>query len=49
MNERVRLIGGRLLIKSQPMRGTEILAEVPLRSSVSRPRAKTVAAGGRES
>ena len=49
MNERVRLIGGRLLIKSQPMRGTEILAEVPLRSSVSRPRAKTVAVGGRES
>jgi PAS domain S-box-containing protein len=49
MSERVHLIGGRFLIKSQPMRGTEILAEVPLRSSVNRPRAKTVAAGGRES
>jgi PAS domain S-box-containing protein len=49
MSERVRLIGGRFLIKSQPMRGTEILAEVPLCSSVNRPRAKTVAAGGRES
>jgi PAS domain S-box-containing protein len=30
MHERIRLVGGRLLIRSEPMRGTQILAEVPL-------------------
>jgi PAS domain S-box-containing protein len=30
MNERLRLVGGKLLVKSEPKRGTEILAEVPL-------------------
>jgi PAS domain S-box-containing protein len=30
MRERLRLVGGRLAIHSAPMRGTEILAEVPL-------------------
>ncbi len=32
MHERIRLVGGRLLIKSEPMRGTEILAEAPLQA-----------------
>ena len=30
MRERLRLVGGKLSIQSAPMRGTEILAEVPL-------------------
>jgi signal transduction histidine kinase len=30
MTERLRLVGGRLSIKSELMRGTEILAEVPV-------------------
>jgi signal transduction histidine kinase len=30
MTERLRLVGGRLSIKSELMRGTEILAEVPM-------------------
>jgi signal transduction histidine kinase len=30
MRERLRLVGGRLSVKSVPMRGTEIFAEVPL-------------------
>ena len=46
MTERLRLVEGRLSISSKVMRGTEILAEVPLSSSVNRPRVKTVAAGG---
>jgi signal transduction histidine kinase len=46
MTERLRLVAGRLSIRSEVMRGTEILAEVPLSSSVNRPRVKTVAAGG---
>jgi PAS domain S-box-containing protein len=33
MRERLRLIGGRLSVKSGPMRGTEIFAEVPLTST----------------
>jgi PAS domain S-box-containing protein len=49
MNERLRLVGGRLSIRSELMRGTEILAEVPLPASVNRPRPKTVTAGGKES
>jgi signal transduction histidine kinase len=49
MTERLRLVGGRFSIRSEPMRGTEILAEVPLSSSVNRLRVKTVAAGGTQS
>ena len=30
MTERLRLVGGKLLVKSERMHGTEILAEVPL-------------------
>jgi PAS domain S-box-containing protein len=33
MNERLRLVGGELLIESQPARGTTILARAPLRPS----------------
>jgi PAS domain S-box-containing protein len=33
MRERLRLVGGRLSVQSAPMRGTEILAEVPLPES----------------
>jgi signal transduction histidine kinase len=30
MSERLRLVGGRLVVKSRPNLGTEVLAEVPL-------------------
>jgi signal transduction histidine kinase len=30
MRERLRLVGGRLSVKSELLRGTEILAEVPV-------------------
>jgi signal transduction histidine kinase len=30
MRERLRLVGGRLSVRSEPMRGTEVLAEIPL-------------------
>jgi PAS domain S-box-containing protein len=30
MRERIRLVGGRLLVKSEPMRGTEIFVEIPV-------------------
>jgi PAS domain S-box-containing protein len=33
MHERIRLVGGRLLVTSELMRGTEILVEVPLHAS----------------
>jgi len=33
MRERLRLVGGRLVVKSEPEHGTEILAEVPLSAS----------------
>jgi signal transduction histidine kinase len=49
MTERLRLVGGRLSIRSELMRGTEILAEVPLSSSVNRLQVKTATAGGRQS
>jgi len=32
MRERLRLVGGRLSVKSGPMTGTEVFAEVPLAS-----------------
>ena len=46
MRERLRLIGGRLSVQSAPMRGTEILAEVPLSASADEPRVKLMTAGG---
>jgi PAS domain S-box-containing protein len=49
MTERLRIVGGRLSIKSELMRGTEILAEIPLSASANEPRAKTQAVGGLES
>jgi PAS domain S-box-containing protein len=49
MTERLRLVGGRLSIRSELMRGTEILAEVPLFSSVKRLLVKTATVGGRQS
>jgi len=33
MRERLRLVGGRLSVRSELMRGTEILAEIPLPSA----------------
>jgi PAS domain S-box-containing protein len=45
MQERVRLVGGRLLVRSAPMHGTEILAEVPLEAAVSEPKVRAAAAG----
>jgi PAS domain S-box-containing protein len=35
MQERIRLIGGRFLLRSGPRQGTEILVEVPLHSSTN--------------
>ncbi len=46
MRERLRLVGGRLSVQSAPMRGTEILAEVPLAVSADEPRVKLMTAGG---
>jgi PAS domain S-box-containing protein len=46
MRERLRLVGGRLSVQSTPMRGTEILAEVPLSVSAHEPDARTTTAGG---
>lgn len=45
MMERLRLVGGRLLIRPELNRGTEILAEVPLSVKSNEPRARTLAAG----
>ena len=49
MTERLRLVEGQLSIRSELMRGTEILAEVPLSSSVNLLQVKTATAGGRQS
>jgi PAS domain S-box-containing protein len=46
MRERLRLVGGRLSVQSAPMRGTEILAEVPVAVSADEPRVKLMTAGG---
>ena len=35
IRERLRLVGGKLSVRSAPMRGTEILAQVPLRISMN--------------
>jgi len=46
MRERLRLVGGRLSVQSAPMRGTEIIADVPLAASANGARVNVVAAGG---
>ena len=48
MSERLRLVGGKLSIKSQVSRGTELVAEVPLPVAIH-DLVKTVSAGGMES
>ncbi len=45
MSERLRLVGGRLSVDSEPGRGTEIIAEVPLPASVGETRQMSHAAG----
>jgi PAS domain S-box-containing protein len=49
MTERLRLVGGRLVVKSQLMRGTTILAEVPICAFPTEGQVRTIAAGGTES
>jgi PAS domain S-box-containing protein len=46
MTERLRLVGGRLWVKSVPNLGTEITGEVPLAVRVEEPRRSVAAAGG---
>jgi PAS domain S-box-containing protein len=45
MRERLRIVGGRLSVKSEVQRGTEIHAEVPLSASANEARVGTYAAG----
>jgi PAS domain S-box-containing protein len=45
MRERLRLVGGTLVVKSEPERGTEILAEVPLAASEKKDQARIKSAG----
>jgi PAS domain S-box-containing protein len=45
MSERLRLVGGRLLVKSETGRGTEILAEAPVALPMAEVKVKTHAAG----
>jgi signal transduction histidine kinase len=45
MTERLRLVGGKLTIHSEPMRGTEILADVPLLAIAGEGHTKALAAG----
>jgi PAS domain S-box-containing protein len=47
MRERLRLVGGRLSVRSAPMRGTEILAEIPLSFPAKRAHVKVMTAGGK--
>jgi PAS domain S-box-containing protein len=49
MRERLRLVGGRLSISSEPLRCTEILAEVPLSTFANETQASIHGARGRES
>jgi PAS domain S-box-containing protein len=49
MRERLRLVGGRLSLQSMPMRGTEILAEVPLAASANEGHVRLMTAGGMKS
>ena len=44
MRERLRLVDGRLSVRSELMRGTDVLAEIPLSPFASETRAKTQAA-----
>jgi PAS domain S-box-containing protein len=46
MTERLRLVGGRLWVKSEPNRGTEITGEVPLTIHAEEPPKKMAAAAG---
>jgi signal transduction histidine kinase len=43
MRERIRLVGGSLLVRSELTRGTEILAQVPLSASIDKTDAKVEA------
>ena len=45
MTERLRLVGGTLTMRSEPMRGTEIGAEVPLLALANDEQTKALAAG----
>jgi signal transduction histidine kinase len=45
MNERLRLVGGKLTVRSDPNRGTEVLADVPLTASANKDQSLTQAAG----
>ena len=45
MTERLRLVGGRLLVSSEPHHGTEILAVVPVALPVAEVKVKAYAAG----
>jgi PAS domain S-box-containing protein len=45
MRERLRLVGGQLLVKSRPNCGTEIIADVPKAAAVTTTDVKTQAAG----
>ena len=49
MTERLRLVGGRLSVKSELMQGTTILAEVPMSAFPTAGQVRTIAAGGTES
>jgi PAS domain S-box-containing protein len=49
MTERLRLVGGRLLVKSELMQGTTILAEVPMFAFPTEGQVRAIAAGGTES
>lgn len=46
MRERLRLVGGRLSVRSRLMRGTVVLAEVPVRASANEENAVDRAGGG---
>jgi PAS domain S-box-containing protein len=48
MHERLRLVGGRLSVQSSPLRGTEILAEIPLSMSAHQVKIRAHAAGRME-
>ena len=45
MRERLRLVGGTLSVQSEPMRGTEILAAVPLSASGNATHVRLMAIG----
>ena len=49
MRERLRLLNGRLSIRSEPLRGTEILAEIPLSTAVNDEPSRTYSELGVES